>query len=99
MKFAIVLLLVTFSFAQDAVVLQLKPEDAAMARSVHQQMLDAEKRWKDLQTEITNKYLIVDKTDPDASMEEWYPPESGLTSGITWGFDTLGTDECDPKYA
>lgn len=101
-------LFASMAVAQSVPVVALKPQDVEKVRSTRQAMLDAEKAWTDLQTEITNRYLIVDKDDPDASNEKWYPLEQTSGSGtITWS--TAGTtatilttsqlsqDECDPK--
>jgi hypothetical protein len=99
-------LFASMAVAQSVPVVALKPQDVEKVRSTRQAMLDAEKAWTDLQTEITNRYLIVDKDDPDASNEKWYPLEQTSGSGtITWS--TAGTtatilttsqlsqDECD----
>ena len=108
---SILLLLVVSCYAQSALVVPLSAADAAKVQRMHQEMLDAEQRWKDLQTEISNHYLVVDKTDPDASDERWYPDNgangtSGVTGmflkGASIGLTTNGNfvypDECDPKY-
>jgi len=76
--------------AQTAKVVQLKPSDAAKAKQVYKAMMDAENAWSDLQKEISNKYLIVDKNDPDAGNHRWYPPED---SDIPLGSVATGTTQ------
>lgn len=49
----------------------------------------------------------MDKADPDASMEEWYPEDHSLSGTVTWlsagstlvmsGDAPAWSDECDPK--
>jgi len=79
---------------QSALVVQLSPQDASRAKATHQAMLDAEKKWNDMQSEISQKYLIVDKDDPNASDQRWYTAEdvffSGTASTATWS--TLSVD-------
>lgn len=107
------LLAITFAsccFAQSALVVPLKPEDAAKVQRLHQQVLDAEKAWTDAQKQIKERYLIVEKGDPDASDDHWYPPAKmpdgtfsttyiGSGSFITTtGLSYLSSENaCDPK--
>lgn len=97
MKYVVaVLILIVSCVAQSALVVPLKPEDVANISSLHQEMVDAEKRWADVQNEIKLRYIVVDKDDPEAGDATWYPPDN-VSTGFSFGL-TLGQDECDPRY-
>jgi hypothetical protein len=81
-------------FAQTALVVPLSPDDTARYKRVHQEMLDAIKRWNDIESEVRDKYLILDKSDPDAGAERVYQDDSlNITSEspVWFASDTCGS--------
>jgi hypothetical protein len=90
MKFLVYFVLTMASvqlFAQTALVVPLSPDDTARYKRVHQEMLDAIKRWNDIQSEVRDKYLILDKSDPDAGAEKVSPAKrvrKGWESGTIY---------------
>ena len=110
MKWLVVLaVLTTMAFSQSALVVPVSSADASQLKKLHQQMEDAEKAWRDIQEAMRDKYLVVDKSDPDASDDRWYPPEK-TKNGWTISYVSSGSfitsngtpylsneDRCDPK--
>lgn len=86
-----ILILSVCAIAQSVPVVALSSSDAARVKRIHQDMLDAEKQWQNLQTDIQRRYLIVNKNDPSASDVKWYEDENpfGITSGTF--ITTVGT--------
>lgn len=78
------------SWAQTTPVVMLSSGDAARVKRVHQEMLDAEQAWNALQTDISDRYLVVDKKDAAASEVKWYPRGTTFTgiSSPAMGFYT-----------
>jgi len=93
-----VLALCCAALAQGTPVVPLSPQDVARVKTVHQAMLDAEKKWKDLQGEIGKKYLTVPKGDPNASPTRFEDPPVGVNTFTVSGYSvTLGGDVTDDQ--
>jgi hypothetical protein len=94
MKFLVYFVLTMASvqlFAQTALVVPLSPDDTARYKRVHQEMLDAIKRWNDIESEVRDKYLILDKSDPDVG-EETVSPAKRIRKGWESGTIYLNGD-------
>lgn len=76
--------LILCGLAVSQTVVPISSEDAEKVKSVHEQMVKAEKDWEDLQKQIGEKYLIVAKDSPDAGERDWYPSSSGI-----WGATSI----------
>jgi len=73
-------------------IVRLEPGDAVRVERAEKAVRQAQQAWEDLQKEISLKYLVVDKNDPDAGTREWYPPDapgSGTRILTTWGSGSI----------
>lgn len=54
-------------YGQEAYVVQLSATDSAASRAAWTNLQTAKKNWEEVQKGISQKYLIIDANDPDAS--------------------------------
>lgn len=99
MKLVIALLTLSLVAAAQTVVVPLSSEDAVFVERIHNQLIQAQKAWEDLQKLMGRRYLVVEKDSPDAGDHSWYPEddtENFLTNGTQFT-GTLSIDNGCPR--